>query len=173
MSGIPAAPTSYHVNMNKEPSSGVTAPSKAKVHKGWWLLALVLVVGLIVKPSPFVVLPSPFGPPATLHVWGKDFNSTGDPYCDVTSGPLCFDYLFAPVGPSPAPPITAQAMQQDAAHVGMTPVVLHLQPGILGWLFGMTDAGPKPSQHTEPIYLQVGPDAFIAYLWARCCMPDW
>jgi hypothetical protein len=133
-------------------------------------VALVVVLGVILG---LLVVPSPYGPPATLHVWGKEFNSTGLPACDVLSGPLCFDDVFASVGPSPAAPITAQAMQQEMAERGMSPVVLHLRPGVLGWLFGMTDAGPKPSQHTEPIYLQVGPDAFIPYMWARCCMPDW
>ena len=146
------------------------AQPKAAVHRRRSRLALVVVVGLIVVVG-LVVLPGPFGPPATLHVWGKDFNSTGHPTCEDLDS-ACLEGLFAPVGPSPATPMTAQAMQQDAAQWGETPVVVHQQPGILGWLLGMTDAGPKPSERTD-IYLQVGPDAFIRYVWAHCCMPDW
>jgi hypothetical protein len=150
-------------------SPDVTAPGKPAVRNRKMLLALVIVVGLILAG---LILPSPFGPPATLHVWGKDFDSTGQPACEDLD-PSCLGHLFAPIGPSPATPMAAEAMRQDAEQMGLTPVVLHLQPGILGWMFGATDAEAKPSQRTEPVFLQVGPDAFIPYLWARCCMPDW
>ena len=154
--------------MNDQPSPELIHMHKPASKKRR-LLPVLVVVGLIVG---LIFLPSPIGPPATLHVWDKDFNSTGQATCWVDGDPNCFGSELAPIGPSPATPVTAQAMQQ-ATQSGQTPYVLHLKPGILGWLFGMTDAGPKPSQRTEPIYLQVGPDAFIPYVWAHCCMPDW
>lgn len=128
----------------------------------------MIVVGLVGAVS--VLAPSPYGTPPTLHIWGKEFNSTGLPSCDGLDGPLCFSDLLATDGPPIAQPMTEQEMVQDS--LPDAPVVLHLQPGILGWLFGVTDAGPKPSRNV-PVYLQVGPNAFVRYLWAHCCMPDW
>jgi hypothetical protein len=154
--------------MNDQPSPEMTAPRKPAAHKRRRLLAVVIVAGLI--GAVLIVAPSPFGPPRTLHLWGKEFNSSGVPSCDGRNDQPCYNDLLGPMGPPPATPMTEQAMRHDASP--LSPVVVHLQPGALGWLLGMTDVGPKPAEW-RPIYIQVAPDAYIRYEWAHCCMPDW
>jgi hypothetical protein len=68
--------------------------------------------------------------------------------------------------------MTLQAMRGAENLYGHLPVMVHELPGVLGWWFGLADAGPKPPE-VVAVYLQVGPDAFIPYVWAHCCMPDW
>ncbi len=108
------------------------------------------------------LVPDPFGPPSTLHLWGKEFNSTGEGCHEE----FCFG------GPPPASPVTREAMLAAESESGSTPYVVHELPGVLGWFLGLTDAGPKPPRPTD-VDLQVGSDSFIRYMWAHCCMPDW
>lgn len=122
--------------------------------------AVVAITVGVVASLLLVVSP---GIPSTLHVWGHDWNSTGE-----ACGPDSFDCLGW-FGPPPAQPVSlASALGTE----GSTPVVLHSLPGLLGW-YGLTDAGPKPAEQPKHVYLQVGSDAFVPYVWAHCCMPDW
>jgi hypothetical protein len=119
-------------------------------------LAVVLIGGGL------LACPNPGGLPTTLHIWGKDFNSTGQ---------VCEDDILDCIG-YPDPPVASPMTMQAVQAAETDPYVVHLLPGVPGWLFGDTDAGSKPAQWVD-VYLQVGSDAYVPYLWAHCCMPDW
>lgn len=131
-----------------------------------WLAALAVAIAVVLVGGGLLAYPNPGGPPTTLHIWGKDFNSTGQ-VCEY--GILdCIGYPDPPA----ASPMTMQAVQAAETDPARPPYVVHLLPGVAGWLLGITDAGNRPAQRVD-VYLQVGSDAYIPYVWAHCCMPAW
>ena len=142
-------------------------PSLRTRSRRWPKRRIAVVIGIAtasaILVAGFFFAPDPFWPPTMLHVWGHDYNSTGQPCIEIP----CFG------DPPPATPVTLQAARDlESQRSEMPPVVLHILPGFPGWL-GLTDAGPKPSTAVWDVYLQVGPDAYVPYKWAMCCMPDW
>jgi hypothetical protein len=140
----------------RAPSQNATLPHPRSRRPAKRLIAIAIAIPLILVGV--LMLPDPFGPPTSLHMWGHDYTSTGE-FCMV--GP-CFG------DPPPAAPITMQAAREASA----VPVVVHSLVGVLGW-FGLTDAGPKPAIAVWRVYLQVGPDAYIPYKWVTCCEAQW
>jgi hypothetical protein len=134
------------------------------------LAQVVLVLVVVAGASYLKIGPSPVGPPATLHLWGKDYNSTGKPCWDDFE---CFPYTFAPFGPPPAEPITADEITAEwmvrAAGWGtQTPYVLHQQLGLRAGCSGLRMPAPnqpsRPPSSTSrsgpmPIYATNGPTA--------------
>lgn len=127
-----------------------------------------MVGALVLLAAILLAWPNPLGPPTTLHVWGHDFNSAGE---NCEGDPPFIDLCDAP---PPAAPVTKAEMNAKARDEGLDAIVLHEQPGVLGWYFGLTDGGTKPTKAEWTVYLQVGSDAYIPYRFASFDYPhEW